>query len=157
MEYMIDCSDWNRENLIEVISALSQNTNTKIILYLDESACNAEISMEKLVGTYLNKLGVPRHLKGYNYLKYGIVRCLCHSEEMESVTKILYPEIAKKYSTTSGRVEHGIRNAIHRAWEIEKTKEWENVFGKGYNNRNLKPTNSQFIAALSDFIKINFN
>lgn len=156
MEYRIDCTDWSKERLAEFFSELPQKANAKIVLYVEENDKSTEISWEKVVASYLNKLGVPCHLKGYHYLKYGIVRCLCHSEELESVTKILYPDIAKKYNTTSGRVEHGIRHAIQKAWETEKNKEWENVFGKRSVDENFKPTNSQFIAALSDFINIHF-
>ena len=95
-------------------------------------------------------------LRGYSYLKYSVVRCLCNPEELESVTKILYPAIAKQFGTTSGRVEHGIRHAIQKTYENGRTTEWENVFGRNYKSCYKKPTNSQFIAALSDFININF-
>ena len=155
MEYTIDCTGWNREKFIEAFLSLPLNTNTKIVLYMGGTQKDEEDSWEKIVGSYLYKLGVPSHLKGYNYLKYGIARCLSHSEELESVTKILYPGIAKKYNTTTGKVEHGIRHAIQKAWETEKNEEWESIFGKAYMNRNSKPTNSQFIATIADFITIN--
>lgn len=155
MEYTIDCTGWNREKFIEVFSTLPVSSNTKIVLYMEGTEKEEENSWEKIVGSYLYKLGIPSHLRGYGYLKYGIIRCLSHSEELESVTKILYPGIAKKYNTTTGKVEHGIRHAIQKAWENEKSEEWETVFGKIQMNRNSRPTNSQFIATLSDFILIN--
>mgnify|MGYP003305821032 CR=1 FL=1 len=155
MEYVIDCTGWNKEQVWDIFSTLPEHTDAKIVLYLEGTKNVAENSKEKIVGGYLNKLGIPVHLKGHGYLKYGIVRCLYHSEELESVTKVLYPEIAKKYNTTAGRVEHGIRHAIHQAWENSKSEEWEKVFGKRYMNSNAKPTNSQFIASICDFISLN--
>lgn len=127
MTYKVDCTGWSKEQL-----------------------------WENLVGNYLNHLGIPRHLNGYNYLKYSVARCLSHPEELESVTKLLYPAVAKEFQTTSGRVEHGMRHAIQKACEKEKTTEWENIFGKNYISRSKKPTNSQFIATLSDFIQLNY-
>lgn len=155
MEYTIDCTGWNKEKLIEVFSTLPFHTDTKIVLRMEGIEKEGESAWEKIVGSYLYKLGIPSHLKGYGYLKYGIIRCLCHSEELESVTKILYPGIAKKYNTTTGKVEHGIRHAIQKAWETEKNEEWESIFGKMYMAHNSRPTNSQFIATLSDYIAIN--
>lgn len=154
MEYTIDCTGWNREKIIEVFSSIPTNTNTKIVLYMEGNE-KEESAREKIVGSYLYKLGIPAHFKGYGYLKYGIMRCLSHSEELESITKILYPGIAKKYNTTTGKVEHGIRHAIQKAWETEKNEEWESVFGKMYMSHNSRPTNSRFIATLTDYITIN--
>jgi len=155
MEYIINCTEWNKEKIMEIFSALPPDTNAKIILYTGKNEREQEKTWEKIVGNYLNKMGISPHLKGYGYLKYGVARCIYHSEELESITKSLYPGIAKKYNTTSGRVEHGIRHAIQKAWNCEKSDVWENIFGKEYMIRNSKPTNSQFIATLSDFIMIN--
>ena len=155
MEYKVDCTGWSKEHLLEVLLAVPQHTTAKIVLYWEENNTNKESSKEKIVGNYLNRLGVPCHLRGYTYLKYSVVRCLCNPEELESVTKILYPAIAKRFGTTSGRVEHGIRHAIQKTYENGRTTEWKNVFGAGCNCCYKKPTNSQFIAALSDFINLN--
>lgn len=156
MEYSVDCSGWSKEQLLEVLMTFSKQENVKIVLYREED--KVKYPREELVGKYLNSLGVPRHLNGYSYLKYSIVRCLCYPEELESVTKILYPAIARKFGTTSGSVEHGIRHAIKKTCENYKnvrTTEWENVFGKNYSCSYKKPTNSQFIAALTDYINLN--
>lgn len=155
MEYTVDCTGWNQEKLMDILSKISNNTNAKIVLYFGKSEDKQEKSLENIVGSYLNKMGILPHLKGYGYLKYGIARCIEHTEELECVTKILYPEIARKYDTTSGKVEHGIRHAIQRAWEGEKFEIWENIFGKNYMVRDSKPTNAQFIATLADFIIVN--
>lgn len=155
MKYQVDCTGWSKEQLWEIFMTLPQHANVKVVLFWDEDKAAAKISHEKLVGKYLNNLGIPRHLNGYNYLKYSVARCLSHPEELESVTKLLYPAVAKEFQTTSGRVEHGIRHAIQKTCENERTTEWENIFGKNYACCYQKPTNSQFIAALSDFIRLN--
>ena len=155
MEYTVDCSKWSQENFAEIFSMLQKHPNTKVVLYMEEKENRTQENMEKTVGVCLNKLGLSPHLKGYGYIKYGILRCIKHPEDMESVTKVLYPEIAIKYDTTPGKVEHGIRHAIKKAWETEKSEEWDAVFGRNYLERKSKPTNAQFIATLSDFISIN--
>lgn len=155
MEYKVDCTGWSKEQLWEFFVTLPRNDNVRVALVLEEDKSAAKISLEKLVGNYLNHLGIPRHLNGYNYLKCSVIRCLCYPEELESVTKLLYPAIAREFGTTSGRVEHGIRHAIQKACEYEKTTEWENIFGKNHSCCYWKPTNSQFIATLSDFINLN--
>ena len=155
MEYKIDCTEWSVERLSEFFSIVGKNAKTKIVLSWEESNTSKDILSEKLVADYLGKLGIPCHLNGYAYLKYSIIRILSYPEELESVTKILYPAIAKRFNTTAGRVEHGIRHAIRKACEMDKTKEWETIFGRNYSIGNSKPTNSQFIATLSDYININ--
>lgn len=155
MEYNIDCTGWNKEAFVELFSSFSDNTTAKIVLYVEDTREVSEQTREKIVADYLIRLGVPIHLKGYGYLKCGILRCLDHSEELESMTKILYPNIAEKYNTTVGKVEHGIRHAIQKAWEVENKEGWEKVFGKGHRNLKSKPTNSYFIAALCDHISLN--
>lgn len=155
MEYKINYKHWEQENFLQLFTILQNHPNTKLVLYLDESQDKREDDLGKIVGNYLNVLGISRHLKGYGYLKYGILSCINHPEAMESITKILYPKIASFHHTTSGKVEHGIRHAIKKAWEGEKSEEWEVIFGKGYLNKNIKPTNAGFIAAVSDYISIN--
>ena len=155
MEYVIDCTEWNKERITEIFANLPECAYKKIVLYTEEDEKAAEKSWERIVGNYLNELGVPIHLKGYGYLKCGIIRCLYHSEELECITKVLYPRIAEDCNTTSGKVEHGIRHAIQKAWESPKSNEWEKIFGKRHAYCNVKPTNSQFIASVYDFIKLN--
>ena len=153
MGYKVDCTGWSKERLWESFLRFSQRENAKIVLCLEEN--KIENSWEKLVGKYLIKLGIPPHLNGYTYLKYSVARCLCHPEELESMTKILYPVTAKKFGTTSGGAEHGIRHAIQTTFEKGRTAEWEYIFGKNSACCSKKPTNAQFIATLSDFINLN--
>lgn len=155
MEYTVDCSTWSQDNFIQIFSLLQKHPNTKLVLYMDEDENRKQENWEKNIGSCLNKLGLSPHLKGYGYIKYGVLRCIKHPEDLESITKALYPGIAMKFDTTPGKVEHGIRHTIKKAWEAEKSEEWEKVFGKKYMERKSKPTNAQFIATLSDFITMN--
>jgi len=135
---------------------LERNPNIKIVLSVEIPKWpekETPIAMEKIVGHYLNRLGIPLHLNGYQYIKYGIVRCLKCPEELESVTKILYPNIAKRYHTSAAKVEHGIRHAIAKAWAEKQEEAWESLLGSFGKSGKVKPTNSQFIAAIADYIK----
>lgn len=152
MEQKITYTYWDEGKITELLSILQKNQNIKIIVSVEnerEENINWE---EKIAGCYLNKLGIPVHLRGYGYLKYGIMRCIECPEELESVTKILYPAIAKKYQTSSGKVEHGMRHAITKAWERKEKEEWRKIFG---SYKMTKPTNSQFLAAVTDYIILN--
>ena len=157
MEYTVDCSNWNQEKFLQLFGVLKNTPDTRLVLYWEETSKAESITLEKCVSEHLKQLGISQHLKGYNYIKYGTLNCIKHPEDIESITKVLYPKIAKKYNTTPGKVEHGIRHAIKGAWDKEQSKEWEKVFGKGYSERISRPTNAQFIAALSDFISVNNN
>lgn len=157
MEYAIDYKELNQEKMQEFFTMISKASSVKIILQVEGENKQDTRNLERQVGELLNKLGVPLHLSGYKYLKYSVVRCILYPKELENITKLLYPETAKKYHTTSATIEHGIRNAIKKAWETDKSEEWEAVFGKNYRYGNGKPTNSRFIAALSDYIEIKYH
>lgn len=152
MQQQIDCTYWESEKIVELFTLLKQNDNLTIIFSFDKK--EEEMQTEKLIGTYLHRLGIPLHLRGYNYIKYAILRCIQNPEELECITKMLYPNIAEKYLTTSGKVEHGIRHAITKAWEHKEEEIWLNIFGSTPRNLNTKPTNSQFIAAVADYITL---
>lgn len=156
MEYIMDNREWNQEKMQELFTMISKASGVKIILQLEGEKVQDTHKLERQVGECLHKLGIPLHLSGYGYLKYSVVRCICHPEELENVTKLLYPEAAKKYHTTTATIEHGIRNAIKKAWEADKSEEWEIIFGQNHMYGNRKPTNSRFIAALSDYIILRY-
>lgn len=155
MEQKINCTHWDDGNIAELLEILKNNQNIKIIVSVENENEENMDREERIVGYYLKKLGISTHLRGYGYIKYGIMRCINYPEELECVTKILYPNIAKKYQTTSGKVEHGIRHAITKAWDKSESEEWGMIFGTSCYNRRLKPTNSQFLAAVTDYIKTN--
>lgn len=155
-ETSINCENWTFENFQELFMALKGMEGFRLTLTFGQAASDSRLQGstvtkidERVLGQYLGRLGVAPHLRGYSYLKTGIRHCLDTPEEMESVTKLLYPAIAKEHCTTSGRVEHGIRHAISLAWEKRNEEEWGKIFGFREAER---PTNSEFLAALTDHI-----
>ncbi|MBR5798529.1 MAG: sporulation initiation factor Spo0A C-terminal domain-containing protein [Lachnospiraceae bacterium] len=110
----------------------------------------AEKSLEELLFDMMVNMGVPAHLKGYHYLKAAVMLVSEDMRAVGSVTKLLYPEIAKRYNTTDGKVERAIRNAIEVSWERGNPKAFEELFGYSKENGYTRPTNSEYIAAIAD-------
>ena len=102
----------------------------------------------------MRQIGVPAHIKGYQYLRTAILLCVRDSEMMNSVTKLLYPTVAKQYSTTPSRVERAIRHAIEVAWDRGDVEVLSEYFGYTIQNTRGKPTNSEFIAMISDKLRL---
>lgn len=113
-----------------------------------------EKSLEVVVTEFIHEVGVPAHIKGYQYLRDAIIMTVDDQEMLGAITKILYPEIAKKHKTTSSRVERAIRHAIEVAWNRGKLETIEEMFGYTINTGKGKPTNSEFIALISDKIRL---
>ena len=111
-----------------------------------------EIEVTKI----LHALGLPSHIKGYQYIREGIVRMFSSDEYIGAVTKVLYPEIAKKYKTTVSRVERAIRHAIEVSWNRGDWAVMEEIFGNSVDIERAKPTNSEFVAAIADKLKLDF-
>ncbi len=106
------------------------------------------------VSEIMHQLGVPAHIKGYLYLREAIILSINDSEMMSSVTKVLYPTVAKRYATTSSRVERAIRHAIEVAWDRGDVDVLSSYFGYTIHNSRGKPTNSEFIAMISDKLRL---
>ena len=104
----------------------------------------------------IHEIGVPAHIKGYQYLREAIMMSVEDSEMMGSITKILYPTIAKKYRTTASRVERAIRHAIEVAWNRGRMETLDDMFGYTLNTGKGKPTNSEFIALIADKIRLKY-
>ena len=102
----------------------------------------------------LHEIGIPAHIKGYQYLRDAIVISVQDQEMLTSVTKILYPSIAKKHQTTPSRVERAIRHAIEVAWDRGDLETLQKFFGYTVSNTKGKPTNSEFIAMIADKIRL---
>ncbi len=115
-----------------------------------------ERNLESDVTEIIHEIGVPAHIKGYQYLRDAIVMSVNDMEMLNSITKILYPTIAKKYQTTPSRVERAIRHAIEVAWSRGKMDTIDEMFGYTINNGKGKPTNSEFIALITDRIRLNY-
>ncbi len=116
-----------------------------------------EHTLEEKITNMIHQIGVPAHIKGYHYLRKGIMLCVEDDSMLNSVTKALYPEIAKFFQTTPSRVERAIRHAIEVAWDRGDIEILNSYFGYTIHNGRGKPTNSEFIAMISDKIKLERN
>ena len=115
-----------------------------------------EQNLENDVTQMLHEIGIPAHIKGYQYLRDAIIISVSDQEMLASVTKILYPTIAKKHQTTPSRVERAIRHAIEVAWSRGKMDTINELFGYTISTGKGKPTNSEFIALIVDKIRLDY-
>ena len=112
--------------------------------------------MEAQVTKIIHQIGIPAHIKGYQYLRSAILMAIDDHDVINSVTKILYPGITKKFQTTTSRVERAIRHAIEVAWDRGDVDVLTSYFGYTVNTSRGKPTNSEFIAMIADNMRIRF-
>ena len=111
-------------------------------------------SDELTVTEILHQIGVPAHIKGYQYVREAIVIAVQDMDVINAVTKVLYPEVARRYSTTPSRVERAVRHAIEVAWDRGDLETLQHYFGYTVSNTKGKPTNSEFIAMIADRIRL---
>ena len=114
------------------------------------------IDIESHVTKIIHQIGVPAHIKGYQYLRTAILMTVRDSEVINSVTKVLYPSVAKKYQTTTSRVERAIRHAIEVAWDRGDIDTLNSYFGYTIQVDRGKPTNSEFIAMIADNLRLKY-
>ena len=107
-----------------------------------------------MVTNIIHEVGVPAHIKGYQYLRDGIMMVVDDIEIINQITKQLYPDLAKKYKTTPSRVERAIRHAIEVAWGRGQIDTVNNIFGYTISSNKGKPTNSEFIAMIADKLRL---
>ena len=112
--------------------------------------------MEAQVTKIIHQIGVPAHIKGYQYLRTAILMTIADSDIINSVTKVLYPSVAKKYQTTTSRVERAIRHAIEVAWDRGDIDTLNSYFGYTIQTSRGKPTNSEFIAMIADNLRLRY-
>lgn len=141
-------------------SKLTNSDNTlmgkKTDSRLETNSLENAHDLEKDVTDMIHEIGVPAHIKGYQYLREAIMMSVEDIEMLNSITKILYPSIAKKYQTTPSRVERAIRHAIEVAWSRGKMETLDSLFGYTINIGKGKPTNSEFIALIADKIRLHY-
>lgn len=142
----------NRIKNVRNIRTTSENKMTKPYEKVPQGPNK---SLEEIVTEIIHDVGVPAHIKGYQYLREAIVMSVLDMDMLNSVTKILYPEVAKKFKTTPSRVERAIRHAIEVAWSRGKVDTIEELFGYTVSIGKGKPTNSEFIALITDKIRMN--
>ena len=114
----------------------------------------ADFNLILEITSMLHDVGVPAHIKGYQYLREAIAMAVREPEHINAITKILYPAVAKRFQTTPSRVERAIRHAIEVAWDRGDVEEIQNIFGYTVSSVKGKPTNSEFIAMIADNISL---
>ncbi len=114
----------------------------------------SQSNLEVTITDIIHQIGVPAHIKGYHYLRYAIMTAVQNPDIINAVTKQLYPAVAKHFDTTSSRVERAIRHAIEVAWDRGDVEVLNSYFGYTIHNSRGKPTNSEFIAMISDKLRI---
>ena len=141
---------YNETAMIEHLLRLAEKAEEQA---QDRSQDHA-LGLEELVTSIIHEVGVPAHIKGYQYVREAIMITVENLDVINSVTKVLYPEVAQKYHTTPSRVERAIRHAIEVAWDRGDLETLQKFFGYTVSNTKGKPTNSEFIAMISDRIRL---
>lgn len=113
-----------------------------------------DANTESMVASTILKIGVPAHVKGYQYLRAAIMLAIKDMDVVNAITKILYPQVAKSFGTTASRVERAIRHAIESAWERGDPETLQRFFGYTVSNTRGKPKNSEFIALIADRLQL---
>ncbi len=147
------------DSLAEHIDELMRNREGRIPSPVRDLSPNSPDRMEDIesqVTRIIHQIGVPAHIKGYQYLRTAILLTIKDSDIINSVTKVLYPSVAKKYSTTTSRVERAIRHAIEVAWDRGDVDTLNSYFGYTIQNNRGKPTNSEFIAMIADNLRLKY-
>lgn len=113
-----------------------------------------DVKLEQYITRIMLDIGVPAHLKGYHYLRDAIMLSGKDMEAVSSVTKLLYPAVAKRFKTTDQKVERAIRNAIEVSWERGNENTFEDLFGYSATTGKARPTNSEYIARIADKVRL---
>ena len=132
------------------------NVHNKYNMIGDAAVAYMPRNLENDVTNIIHEIGVPAHIKGYQYLRDAIIMAIENRDVINSITKVLYPTIAKMNATTSSRVERAIRHAIEVAWNRGKMDTINEVFGYTIHTGKGKPTNSEFIALISDKMRLEY-
>ena len=140
----------NTNNFISKETALPKQQYIEI----SNSSGKVQENLEALVTNVIHEVGVPAHIKGYQYLREAIIMVVNDIDVINQITKSLYPKIADKFSTTPSRVERAIRHAIEVAWGRGQQDVVENIFGYTISAAKGKPTNSEFIAMIADKLRL---
>lgn len=141
---------FDTETLLSVVQHITPSYVT------DFGGSGDEAHMEMVVTDIIHQIGIPAHIKGYHYLREAILLAISDSDMLESVTKLLYPAVARKFDTSPSRVERAIRHAIETAWDRGDVDILNGMFGYTINGGKGKPTNSEFIALITDNLRLRF-
>lgn len=144
-----------RENKRRRLSALHRSGKKEETMP-QNSAGYARNSLEADITNIIREIGIPAHIKGYQYIREAIMMTVNDINLLNYITKLLYPTIAKKYKTTSSSVERAIRHAIEVAWNRGRIDVLEDLFGYTVSAGKGKPTNSEFIALIADKLRLEY-
>ena len=136
--------------VIRKISKMKEKRNADMMITAGRFSDDLEVRVTEI----LHQIGVPAHIKGYHYLRDAIIKSINNPEIINAVTKQLYPSVAKRFDTTSSRVERAIRHAIEVAWDRGDVDTLNSYFGYTIHNSRGKPTNSEFVAMISDNLRL---
>ena len=151
-DYMV--KPFDMDALTQRIRQLMQEQKPLLKAVAPITANTAVYDLETKVTNILHEIGVPAHIRGYHYMREAIIMSVNDMDVLNYITKELYPSIAKKCNTTPSRVERAIRHAIEVAWNRGKVDAIDALFGYTINNHKGKPTNSEFIALITDKIRL---
>lgn len=142
---------YNTSSVISHINSIIKMRNSSA-KHPDDMSADMEAQVTKII----HQIGVPAHIKGYQYLRTAILMTIEDNDIINAVTKVLYPTVAKKYQTTTSRVERAIRHAIEVAWDRGDVDTLNSYFGYTIQNTRGKPTNSEFIAMIADNLRLKY-
>lgn len=142
-------------NLHKTLTQLVSEDSTKGVTYnLKEKSKSENVDLDSEITDILHEIGVPAHIKGYLYLRESITMVYNNVDILGAITKVLYPTVAKKYKTTSSRVERAIRHSIEVAWNRGNVDAISQIFAYTISYNKSKPTNSEFIAMIADKLRL---
>ena len=153
-----DLMNANKEFQIMITVPSTKNAKDSTVKEKKKKEQTQEVihDLEKDVTDMIHEIGVPAHIKGYQYLREAIMMSVEDPVMISSITKILYPTIAKRFQTTPSRVERAIRHAIEVAWSRGRMETLDAMFGYTIDTGKGKPTNSEFIALIADRIRLSY-
>ncbi len=146
----------DKEFQIMITVPSGRGTNIQDVIENEQKKQEVVRDLEQDVTNMIHEIGVPAHIKGYQYLREAIMMSVEDSAMISSITKILYPTIAKRFQTTPSRVERAIRHAIEVAWSRGRMETLDALFGYTIDTGKGKPTNSEFIALIADKIRLSY-
>ena len=161
-EFQIMITVPGNAGLAQMNAVEQENVNSVVFASSDWNGEKTQIApkvthdLEKDVTDMIHEIGVPAHIKGYQYLREAIMMSVEDIEMLSSITKVLYPTIAKKFDTTPSRVERAIRHAIEVAWNRGRMETLNSLFGYTISTGKGKPTKSEFIALIADKIRLSY-
>ena len=154
---MLILKPFERTSLIKKIRQIKNGkllSDQEKFIKLEEEHQDEKYRLEIIVTNVIHEIGVPAHIKGYQYLRDSIIMSVNDMDILNSITKQLYPTIAKMHNTTPSRVEMAIRHAIEVAWNRGNIEAISNIFGYTVSVSKSKPTNSEFIAMIADKLRL---